>query len=312
MGICMQAWYAKVTRRNRVGVRVRAGKYHICRQAPFALCLQVADIGDTLTPVENRDNSAFFIANDVENAVVAVGDFMDSEGCKRWNGREWIHRRERREQSGGFVEAGMPARRCFQVAILGDVSNMAAKSVYRMIGPVHCHNPNSFRIMSNTSSFERHSPLANCSSPMRRSSRTCSAILCSFSHLDMMGSQSVMLTSTDVGLPFCVTMMGRWVERVFSKYSPSLPRHSVKEIMSSDRIGLRGPGWSARPDAVRAVGRVVARAEDWFFVRMDSAPVSDAYIVQKNVQQVKWKRTGKCNGLVDFVDRRIRSDAAVH
>ena len=233
--------------------------------------LQVAYAGDVPASAKYGNDATFIGMDDVEHTIGLKRHFMNAGRGKVWETRKRAHRRKRLQQRGGFVEAEVPSRCRFQVAVFGDVSDVPAKLVDRMVRPRHVHRPNSLRIISRTSALEWHSPRANCDSPIRRSSRTCAATRSSFSHSDMKGSQSMMLSRTDVGRPFCVTMMGRCVRRVFSKYSPSLPRHSVKEMTSSERIGRRGPGRSARRVAVRA-----GCALDDVFVRMVSAPVVDA------------------------------------
>ena len=130
------------------------------------------------------------------------------------------------------------------------------------------HSRPSARSMARTSSVVYVSPRSLSSSAARTSSMSSRVSRSSYGAAT---SQSTMLSTTDVGRPFCVTMMGRCVRRVFSRYSPSLPRHSVKEITSSERMGRRGPGRSARRVAARA-----GCALDCVFVRMFSAPCFDA------------------------------------
>jgi len=135
----------------------------------------------------------------------------------------------------------------------------------------------SARSSRSNSSCEITSPRSISSSPARMSSRISSVSVSSYGEA---ASQSMMLTNTDVGLPFCVTMMGRCVRRVFSIYSPSLLRHSVKDMTSSERIGRRGPGRSAR----RAVLRTGARV----FAGIYYAPFVDANSVPCSVRCAQW------------------------
>ncbi|MBQ4385784.1 MAG: group II intron reverse transcriptase domain-containing protein [Kiritimatiellae bacterium] len=85
------------------------------------------------------------------------------------------------------------------------------------------------------SSCDVSSPRSISASAALTSSRSSSCSMSSSNLVEL--SQSTMLSRTEVGRPFCVTMIGRCVRRVLSKYSPSLPRHSVNEITSSERIG---------------------------------------------------------------------------
>lgn len=193
----------------------------------------------------------------------------------------------------------MPSACSFYSTVLRDALDVSAKPVDCVVGPVDGHRPNSLRIMSVTSPLEWNSPLANCSSLIRKSSRTCSAMRCSFSQPLDMDSQSEMHTSTEVGLPFCVTMMGRCVRRVFSKYSPSLPRHSVKEMTSSERIGRRGPGRSVRCAVVRVAGFGFSRVD----VAMTSAPFLDANIVPNSCHRMQVAKV-ICGHTVSFARPR--------
>ena len=121
-----------------------------------------------------------------------------------------------------------------------------------------------------TSSDVYSSPRSISASAALTSSRSSSVSVSSYGEEI---SQSITFSSIDVGLPFWVTMMGRCVRRVFSMYSPSLLRHSVKDITSSDRIGRRMPGRSA----MLMDWRPVLLDVDFAFVRVDIGMISVPY-----------------------------------
>lgn len=200
--------------------------------------LEASNAGDLLVASSHGEDVAGMLPHFVDHPSCFGHDYLpDVVSLDFWHDTPYLWKVG--ELGNGLVDLHSPVDGNVMIAAFPLYPVLTyAKPCLASLRPVHSasrlHRRPSARSSSMKSSCDVSSPRSISASAALTSSRSSSSSMSS-NLVEL--SQSTMLSRTEVGRPFCVTMIGRCVRRVLSKYSPSLPRHSVNEITSSERIG---------------------------------------------------------------------------
>ena len=201
--------------------------------------LEASNAGDLLVASSHGEDVAGMLPHFVDHPSCLGHDYLpDVVSLDFWHDTPYLWKVG--ELGNGLVDLHSPVDGNVMIAAFPLYPVLTyAKPCLASLRPVHSasrlHRRPSARSSSMKSSCDVSSPRSISASAALTSSRSSSCSMSSSNLVEL--SQSTMLSRTEVGRPFCVTMIGRCVRRVLSKYSPSLPRHSVNEITSSERIG---------------------------------------------------------------------------